>query len=358
MENRKNILNPYEQLPEQAFWRPSVGSRSPFDINNLWQPKFPLNPAGKWVTFGSCFAQHLSKALVEGGFSWKNYERAPAGVIPDVAKRYNYGVYSARTGNIYTTTLLLQWMKWALGEEKMPEEVWEQNGRYMDPFRPAIEPNGFATFDELMASRRVTLDAFRRCMTDSSYFVFTLGLTESWHHADGYEYPMCPGTVGGTFDATRHSFRNMNYNEVYSGLARAIALLRKANRNVKILLTVSPVPLTATMSGQHVLVATMHSKSVLRAVAGYLQGRSPYIDYMPSYEIINSSPFKGMFFEPNMRGVNPCGVRFVMDEFFRGAGLTTPVSHSLVDRVEPRSVASSESEQDPVCEEEMLGAFG
>jgi hypothetical protein len=94
--------------------------------------------------------------------------------------------------------------------------------------------------------------------------------------------------------------------------------MKTINPKLKIILTVSPVPLTATNSGKHVLIATMQSKSILRAVAGQLSDEYSYIDYFPSYEIINSAVFKGVFFEPNQRNVNPHGVSFVMDHFFNG----------------------------------------
>ena len=82
------------------------------------------------------------------------------------------------------------------------------------------------------------------------------------------------------------------------------------------LLTVSPVPLTATAENRHVLVSTIHSKSILRAVAGELASRFDFIDYFPSYEIVISPPFRGMFFQNNMRSVHEQGVDFVMSHFF------------------------------------------
>ena len=46
--------------------------------------------------------------------------------------------------------------------------------------------------------------------------------------------------------------------------------LLSVNPRARLLLTVSPVPLAATATPNHVLVASIHSKSVLRAVAGEL----------------------------------------------------------------------------------------
>ena len=99
------------------------------------------------------------------------------------------------------------------------------------------------------------------------------------------------------------------------------------------------------------MVATMESKSILRAVAGQLASGLPEVDYFPSYEIINSPVFKGVFFEPDQRNVNPHGVDYVMRHLFESLGnkfgeQPEPIVDPLVEDI------------DQVCEEELLDAFG
>lgn len=189
-------MNPYENLPSSAFWKPAVANKSMFDIEQIWNPKWHIKQNDNVVTFGSCFAQHIGNAMKDKGFKWLSTERPPFGLSNQNIKTYNYDVFSARTGNIYTTTLLKQWTDWALGENEIPGEVWEKNGRYYDPFRPAIEPNGFSSPEEVHASLRQAVASFRRSIVEANYFVFTLGLTESWINSTlNYEYPMCPGTI-------------------------------------------------------------------------------------------------------------------------------------------------------------------
>ena len=112
------------------------------------------------------------------------------------------------------------------------------------------------------------------------------------------------------------------------------------------------MPLVATKSGNHVLVATMESKSILRAVAGQLTTNRTYVDYFPSYELINSPVFRGVFFEPNQRTVNRHGVDFVMNVFFG----------CLSRNVDKAQVAGArtigDSQLDAACDEELLDAFG
>lgn len=344
--------NPYKNLPPKAFWKSAVAEKSMFDISDLWTPKFSLNQ--NVVTFGSCFAQHIGNAMSERGFNWISTESPPLGLSEENCKLFNYDVFSARTGNIYTTTLLKQWTEWALGRKQAPNEIWEENGRFYDPFRPRIEPDGFISQDEAYNSLAQTITSFKNAIVRADCFVFTLGLTESWVNSDlGYEYPMCPGTVAGEFDKGKHKFVNQNFSQVISALTDSMDMMREINPSLKFILTVSPVPLTATNSNEHVVVATMASKSILRAVASQLVSSSSYVDYFPSYEIINSPVYKGAFFQPNQRSVNPYGVRFVMDNFFEC------LSVRFGSHPKKQQVLDSDLEiGDQICEEELLEVFG
>lgn len=346
-------MNPYEKLPERSFWKLAVSSKSMFDIDGLWDPKFDIRPDQNVVTFGSCFAQHIGNALKARGFNWLITEPAPDGLNEISARSLNYNVFSARTGNIYTTSLLKQWVQWAVGKSAVPSEIWEQDSSFYDPFRPNIEPNGFVSEEEMKQSQAQAIVSFRESINKAHYFVFTLGLTESWRNEDGYEYPMCPGTVAGEFNSEKHKFKNQQFQEILQNLKSAILMIRKENPAIKFILTVSPIPLTATMSNNHVLVATMESKSILRAVAGQLASSSPYIDYFPSFEIINSPIYRGIFFEPNQRNVNSHGVNFVMDVFFKCLKNKFGEHSTAMPKIESKSRSVND-----VCEEELLEAFG
>ncbi len=351
--------NPYEKLPARAFWKPSVAERSAFDLEGLWTPKFPISRDDRIACFGSCFAQHIGRALKGRGYEWLITEPAPPGLSAENARRFNYDLFTCRTGNIYTTSLLRQWTDWATGSRPEPDEVWVEGDRAIDPFRPRIEPNGFESVGEMRQSRSVALKAFSEAIRTATVFVFTLGLTEGWSSkSHGHEYPMCPGTAGGTFVADEHDFFNQRFVLVLSNLIAAVQAMRSINPELKILLTVSPVPLTATASEQHVMVATMRSKSILRAVAAELAETDTLIDYFPSYELVASPPLRGMFFEPNLRSVNPHGVSLVMRHFFTGLG---DGKASLPAQRKQRAIRKGEASaerSDVVCEEQLLAAFG
>jgi len=355
------MKNPYDKLPERSYWRPAVAEKNPLDVSSLWTPKHELLPDHAVATAGSCFAQHIGRALVRRGYNWLDAEPAPTAFNVRTRRDFNYGVFSFRTGNIYTAAALRQWIYWALGKETPPAEIWKKKNRFYDPFRPNIEPNGFASAKELKDSRESVLHAIRKIITGADFFVLTLGLTEAWvNHEHGYVYSMCPGTLAGRFDPELHDFQNYKFQEIEHCLQDCFDTMKSGNTNLKFMLTVSPVPLTASASGEHVLAATTYSKSVLRAVAGQLCQEREDVDYFPSYEMITGAPFRSMFYEPNLRSISHHGVEFVMDSFFACMESTFGASkiHNVDADASSRKKARLQEAMETICEEELLDAFG
>ena len=74
----------------------------------------------------------------------------------------NYGVFSARYGNLYTARQLTQLVDRAFGQYNPEDLYWtRKDGRYVDPFRPQIEPEGFLTLEAAEKSREEHLKAVR-----------------------------------------------------------------------------------------------------------------------------------------------------------------------------------------------------
>ena len=361
------MAHPYETLAADRFWRTGVAELDYLQISGLWQPKLRIRRRTPIVTAGSCFAQHFARALTARGYRWMDHEPGPASLTAAQKHDYHYGTFSFRTGNIYTPRMLLQWLRWALAGDLPPTEVWESNGRFYDPFRPGVEPDGFVSVHELRTSRAQTLEAVRKAVTTARVFVFTLGLTEAWQNRrTGIEYAACPGTVAGSFDDQAHVFINHRFSALMADMTAALDLLVSANPALNLLLTVSPVPLTATASGQHVLTATSHSKSLLRAVASELCESHAMVDYFPSYEIITHPAYRGRFFAPNLRSVLPEGVDHVMNSFFRDQAtrygkIDDQLQEAEIPTPSTPGVGAPTSDmmeaEDLRCEEEILAAF-
>jgi hypothetical protein len=249
---------------------------------------------------------------------------------------------------------------WATGKTAQNMECILDGGRYYDPYRPSLTEDGFTSADKMLEARRITLTAMLDAIKQADLFIFTLGLTEAWGNKDGSVYPMCPGTIRGEFTTEDHMFKNFNEQEVVQDLNETLDVLRGLNPHLRFLLTVSPVPLTATASGQHVLTATTYSKSVLRSAAGYLLQVRDDVDYFPSYELITAPAFKGQFYEHNMRSVSPDGVAFVMEQFFAAIGVVPKHASKQMSAV-IRTFDAVQSEkidfEDEICDEIVLDTW-
>ncbi len=345
--------NPFTSLPKEAFWQPSVAKIDPFDIDHVWAPKWPINTQTRIATFGSCFAQHFGAALRNRGFGWVNGEPAPQPLPLHLRQLYGYEVFSARTGNIYTSRQLRQWLMWSAGSIPVPDEVWFKDGRFYDPFRPSIEPDGFCSEEELTSLRQATINSMKGVIETAEVFIFTMGLTEAWVNKEfGYHYQSCPGTVAGEFDQNLHKFHNQTAVEIADDLQFCFNLMREINLDIKIILTVSPVPITATASGKHVMVANSFTKSTLRNVCGEMEMKFSFCDYFPSYDIVTSPPFRSMFYGKNLRNLSRFGVEFVIDHFSRA------LLHSKdYDPERPSTPDKNFVAEDPLCDDAILDKF-
>ncbi len=341
--------HPYKCRPTHNFWDRTVSSRNSLEIDGWYKKKFNLT--GRSIASGgSCFAQHLGRRLRQSGFDYLDVELAPDFLLPESHADFGYGLFSARYGNIYTSRQLVQLVERTLGRFTPRDRAWKRDEGVVDPFRPTIEPDPYGSEAEMLAAQRNHLQAVEELLRKTDVFVFTLGLTECWTDAhDGAAYPIAPGVSGGLYDPGRHRLINLGHADVLEDLHRFMELARGLNPTMRLLMTVSPVPLMATATDQNVVVASTYSKSVLRAAAGSMADAHDWADYFPSFEIINSHVMRGQFYDPDMRNVSPVGVDHVMRQFFS--------EHLPKKRKRPQKQLPADADQ-TVCDEELLGAFG
>jgi hypothetical protein len=310
--------SPYTGLPGRHFWKTGVGEQHPLLISDIYRKKFDIPATAAIATAGSCFAQHVAVHLRESGYNVMDMEPPPMGLSVEHAREHGYLLYSARFGNVYTVRQLLNLTQEAFGKLKVNDGIWTRDGRFFDALRPSVEPEGLDSEEELKAHRRRHVRRVRKMFEEAGVFIFTMGLTEAWvSRESGTVFPTAPGTIAGSYDPEKFRLKNFTYEEIRADFLAFRNIVREVNPGLRFILTVSPVPLTATATDDHVLVATMHAKSVLRAVAGTLAHECADIDYFPSYEIIASHFSRGFFYDANLRTVSRAGVENVMRIFFQ-----------------------------------------
>jgi hypothetical protein len=175
---------------------------------------------------------------------------------------------------------------------------------------------GFNSIEELRANREWHFKKVKEMFEKLDVFVFTFGLTEAWVSThDGAVYPVCPGVAGGEFDQKKYQFINFSVEEIIKDFEIFILYLKSVNPEAKVILTVSPVPLVATASDNHVLVATTYSKAVLRVAAEQICSKYEDVAYFPSYEIITGNYSRGNYYANDLRSITEEGVSHVMRLF-------------------------------------------
>ncbi|MEM1051357.1 MAG: GSCFA domain-containing protein [Pseudomonadota bacterium] len=351
------MTTPYSHKPSSSFWRRAVANPDPSTVDPVIESPFIIESSDRIATAGSCFAQHIARTLMREGYRYLVTEEGPS--------EQNYGVFPARFGNIYSTLQLLQLFQRAYGLFSPNDQVWRQDGAFVDPFRPQV--SAFETEEDLEADRARHLSAVRQMFEKSDIFVFTLGLTETWmSKADDAVVPLAPG-VAGTSTSSEYYFSNRSVTQMSADMSSFITKLRVVNPTIKVILTVSPVPLIATFEPRHVLVSTCYSKSALRVVAEEISTSFDDVAYFPSYEIITGHHNKYKYFAEDLREVRPEGVDHVMGLFKRHylnqdkAKGPNPEAHSASQSSQPPTPQKiTQKEMDElyhvICDEEIIDA--
>lgn len=339
------MRTPYSDQPPESFWRESVSNN--FDPRKLLK-KSPFQIGDRVMSAGSCFAANMVPYLESAGIEYIRTE-TPHPAFAHLPENFDYRNYSAAYGNIYTARQLLQLLRRCTECFKPGEDRWHQGGMVIDSFRPGLmyPARSDVEFDALT---RQHLAAVRRAFELATLFVFTFGLTEAWLSTqDGAVFPSVPGAGGkGTFDQSKYRFHNFTVSETANDFKAFVTEVRKINPNLRIAVSVSPVPLVATATGDHVLVATIKSKSILRAAADEVVSASDGVSYLPAYDIITGPQAPHNFFEPNRRSVSKKGIEAVMEALI-GSTKTTEEKSDRIDRMSK----ISEELNTAACEEEM-----
>lgn len=218
---------------------------------HLLDPEYPvvLGEKSKVATFGSCFAGNIARALNQLGVS---------------AKNTTFGEL------INSTAANARYVDWVVGEAD-------------DAVSQAII--GFHGGDPNFSSDPQV--HFQQIL-QSDLIVLTLGVAAAFFRRDTGELAIpARGGVGLRGMMKSCEFRTIPVSENVGNLLHIVDRIRSINRTAKIVMTVSPVPLTATFEYPSAVMADCVSKSTLRvAVDEIVRQTGNSIIYWPSFEIV------------------------------------------------------------------------
>ena len=93
--------------------------------------------------------------------------------------------------------------------------------------RPAIEPEGLDSEQEVIEQRDFHIEKVKDVFTKMDLFIFTLGLTEMWVHKEcGTVYPTAPGTICGEFDENIYEFKKAHFLEIINDFNKFQEIVR------------------------------------------------------------------------------------------------------------------------------------
>jgi hypothetical protein len=275
----------------------------------------------KIISLGSCFAREIKFWLKSNGF---NYLTGELGKNPWSSQEIFTGDRgrpptdhaSIAWERVYNTFSFKHIIDYTFSDAMMEERLLDVNiggkkyvsdivrTRIIYPDRKTAELD---ILDHIEQSRKM--------FESADLIIFTLGLTEIWQ-SEKTGIVVASNPFNNYILPEEFKFRVSRYQENLDNLISAHDLLRKHNKNVKFLVTVSPVHLLAThRNDMDVISASCNSKSTLRTVADEFKDRDG-VYYFPSYEIASIvSAMDGVNAFPDGHHVDRSIVDHIMQSF-------------------------------------------
>jgi len=272
------------------------------------KPKFRISRSDRVFCIGSCFAREIEQALRRLQFDVLSIIRG----LPQSDKRKGA---DAGMFNKYTVASIVNEVRWALSptDEYSADRILIPNpdGLYED-----YQLSGPNYPDELAAAKEFR-EAFNRSfalLKEADVLIVTLGLSEAWFDTEtGLFLNIAPSRALVKKFPERFRLHVLDYEETLTKLEELYGLLKgRGKSGLKILMTVSPVPLLATFREQDVLVANAYSKAVLRAAVEKFQQGKEDVGYFPSYEFVTLSNPSTVWAEEDFRHVDRFFVEHIM----------------------------------------------
>ncbi|HLJ19575.1 MAG TPA: GSCFA domain-containing protein [Stellaceae bacterium] len=283
------------------------------------EPRFRLKRGSSIFTIGSCFARNIEEHLTPLGFD------VPMAAFGVPESEWPARPFARRAGilNKYTPPSMLQEVLQTLAILREPGAFDRLTDGLLYPLDGDtaidLELGGYlpVTRQRAHERRRQVFEVFRRGF-DADCVVITLGLVECWFDAARRRYLQeTPNTPALRRETGRFGFKLLDHAETFAAVrALTKCLLETGNTGKRILMTVSPVPLTATFSGADVVIANAYGKALLRTVAQSIRDEFDRVDYFPSYEMVMASSDKDIW-EHDLMHVTDAFVRRIVETFVK-----------------------------------------
>jgi len=214
-------------------------------VNLSSEPKF-LDKGTRFFTMGSCFARNLAWALRQRGYAASHME------------------ISEFINTTFANKVFVDWLSDADIDTAIRDRIAE-----------LLPPNW---------SKESTLEVIR----NAGVFILTLGVAPAFFdRATGDFVLPRPSALNSRVLAEKYLFRTTSVKENVDNVLYLINFVRSISPDIKIVVTVSPVPMMASFEYESAVQADCLSKSTMRLVAHEVVNNSNLqnILYWPSFEV-------------------------------------------------------------------------
>ena len=287
--------------------------------------RFHVLKSDKIFCIGSCFAREIEQVFKSLNFDVLS-------IIRNLPKTPQRNIADAGMFNKYTVSSMLNELKWALNKRSR----YNEGKVLVDIGEGKVEDYQLAgeKYSESVENMRAFRKAFNKSFAEikkADIVVLTLGLSEAWFDKKSNIYlNVAPTAAAVDKHPGRFELHVLGYEETLRALKDCYEVLSKNvdNKNFKILVTVSPVPLSATFRQQDVLTANCYSKSVLRAAVEKFVAEYSNVYYFPAYEFATLSNPLCVWSKNDLIHVSREFVDYVIGSVLEGS---MPQSQELTD---------------------------
>jgi hypothetical protein len=273
---------------------------------------------------GSCFAVEIRRVLREqertvfpdySSLSFDPESQAP-GLLPARDNINHYDTFTIRQ-EIERALGGRGWGEndfWAVSRTRVRGRGYWSNA-YQDPHRLQVFATSMPALVDLSSKVSVCID---QGLAAADVVILTLGLTECWRVRSTGLYAVVGPKSEDDESFPLLEFHASSFSENIQNLLATVKAIWATYPKKKIVLTVSPVPLGNTWTGEDVVRANAQSKATLRAAAGELCRRFPRITYWPSYEFA----MRGDIYKEDGRHVREDAVKEILSGFLDAHSLS------------------------------------
>ena len=263
----KYKLKKHQVYPEGKFLQDSLNE---FSENVLNQVNF--NKKKNIVCIGTCFAEEIANFLYRNSKNYKIYEE-------------NIFKFSINWGRVYTSQNLRQILDYSFNQKFKIFFKKGING-YYDPLRD-YACGTFQTKKKLIKDIKKHRKLSKKILTNCDQIFITLGQIDYWVEKNS-------NFIWGTIPTkekdfsnkirTKYSIKSETINDVEKNILYVIKKIKKINKKIKIIFTLSPVPSFATFFDENVILRSFEDKAKLKIAISNVVKNNSNVHYFPSFE--------------------------------------------------------------------------